>query len=61
MSSEDKGDKVELEESLINAVRERRFLYDKCDPSYKDKVKKNNAWEEIGSGIGLSGRNYEIA
>lgn len=52
----EKGEKVEFEECLINAVRERKFLYDKTDASYKDRNKKRNAWAEIAAGLEVSGK-----
>lgn len=32
---------------LIDLYRERKFLYDKREPDFKDNLKKDNAWQEI--------------
>ncbi|XP_071567132.1 uncharacterized protein [Temnothorax nylanderi] len=34
---------------LVELYRERRFLYDKSHPDFKDNELKSNAWEEISS------------
>ncbi|XP_077484267.1 uncharacterized protein LOC144094214 [Amblyomma americanum] len=41
-------------ELLINAVREHRFLYDKHSRDFKNRSKKDFAWEEIGQLFGLT-------
>ncbi|PIO14673.1 hypothetical protein AB205_0196470 [Aquarana catesbeiana] len=37
-------------ECLIRIVRQRPCLYDKDDPTYRDQIKKDNAWLEICRG-----------
>ncbi|XP_073461444.1 uncharacterized protein [Aquarana catesbeiana] len=37
-------------ECLIRLVRQRPCLYDKDDPTYRDQIKKDNAWLEICRG-----------
>jgi hypothetical protein len=38
----------EIEEMLIEKVRQRTFLYDTKWPDYRDQHMRANAWEEIG-------------
>ncbi|XP_077522940.1 uncharacterized protein LOC144133643 [Amblyomma americanum] len=46
-------------ELLINAVREHRFLYDKYSRDFKNRSKKDFAWEEIGQLFGLTRTQVE--
>ncbi|CAL8085993.1 unnamed protein product [Orchesella dallaii] len=41
------------EEALIEFVRDRSYLYDKRDPSYKDTIKTKNAFAEAGRVLGI--------
>jgi len=38
----------EMEEMLIEKVRQRTFLYDTKSPDYRDQHMRANAWEGIG-------------
>jgi hypothetical protein len=38
----------EMEEMLIEKVRQRTFLYETKSPDYRDQHMRANAWEEIG-------------
>ena len=38
----------EMEEMLIEKVRQRTFLYDTKSPDYRDQQMRANAWEGIG-------------
>jgi hypothetical protein len=38
----------EMEEILIEKVRQRTFLYDTKSPYYRDQHMRTNTWEEIG-------------
>jgi hypothetical protein len=39
---------TEIEEMLIEKVRQRTFLYDTKSPGYRDQHIRASAWEEIG-------------
>jgi hypothetical protein len=38
----------EVEEMLIEKLRQRTFLYDAKSPDYRDQHMRANAWEKIG-------------
>jgi len=38
----------EMEETLIEKVSQRTFLYDTKSPDYRDQYMRANAWEGIG-------------
>jgi hypothetical protein len=38
----------EIEEKLIEKVRQRTSLFDTKPPDYRDQHMRANAWEEIG-------------
>jgi hypothetical protein len=38
----------EMEEMLIEKVRQRTFLYDTKSPDYRDQHMRANTWEGIG-------------
>ncbi|XP_040360480.1 uncharacterized protein LOC121048335 [Ixodes scapularis] len=41
-------------ERLINLLRLRRFLFDMCDPGFKDTQLKSNRWKLVGKEFGVS-------
>jgi hypothetical protein len=43
---------LEMEEMLIEKLRQRTFLYDTKSPDYRDQHMRANAWEEIGKELG---------
>lgn len=47
-------------ELLIHLVKGFPYLYDKSDKSYKDIVKKENAWKAIAEGINCSGKVFNL-
>lgn len=49
--------KMSFEELLIDLVREREFLYNTRSKTYKNVLKRNAAWEEIGQILNRPG-NY---
>jgi hypothetical protein len=48
----------EMEEMLIEKVRQRTFLYDTKSPDYRDQHMRANTWERIGKE--LSSRDVRI-
>lgn len=47
---------MDIEEKLIELVRENKCFYDKRDASYKKNVKKEKKWQEIAMECNISGR-----
>lgn len=43
-------------EQLIEIVRNYPILYDLCHAEYKNFKKKNKIWDEIGKGMGKTGK-----
>ena len=48
----------ELEEMLIEKVRERTFLYDTKSPDYRDHRMRANAWQVIGKELKIKRKFY---
>ena len=46
------------DESLITAVSECPVLYDLTLKAYHDLTKRNQAWRDISSMLGVTGENY---
>jgi len=42
-------------ELLMEAVRKREILYVSTSKCYKNSARKNVAWEEVASEVGVSG------
>jgi len=49
---------TELEEMLIEKVRQRTFLYDTKSPDYRDQHMIANAWEGMGKELKLKRKFY---
>ena len=41
-------------ESLMDCIRKYRCIYNKSSRDFKDKKMKRNAWDEIGSSLGIA-------
>jgi len=52
---------AEMEEILIEKVRQRTFLYDTKSPYYRDQRMRANAWEEIGKELKIKRKFYVFA
>jgi len=48
----------EMEETLIEKVCQRTFLYDTKSPDYRDQHMRANAWEGIGKGLKIKRKFY---
>jgi hypothetical protein len=48
-----------MEETLIEKVRQRSFLYDTKSPDYRDQQIRANAWEGIGKVFKIKRKFYE--
>jgi len=48
----------EMEEILIEKVRQRTFLYDTKSPDYRDQHMRASAWEEIGKELKIKRKFY---
>jgi len=48
----------EMEEMLIEKVRQRTFLYDTKSPDYRDQHMRANAWEGIGKELKIKRKFY---
>jgi len=48
----------EMEEMLIEKVRQRTFLYDTKSPDYRDQHMRANAWEGIGKELKIERKFY---
>ena len=48
----------EMEEMLIEKVRQRAFLYDTKSPDYRDRHMRANAWEGIGKELKIKHKFY---
>ena len=48
----------EMEEMLIEKVRQRTFLYDTKSTDYRDQHMRANAWEEIGKELKITRKFY---
>jgi len=48
----------EMEEMLIEKVRQRTSLYDTKSPDYRDQHVGANAWEEIGKELKIKRKFY---
>ena len=46
---------LQTDEVLAATVQSYPFLYDKSDPGYKDKLRKENAWNAVGDATGYDG------
>ena len=44
-----------FDEILSESVRKYPALYDKTNPSFKDRMKKNNAWENVAEELNVEG------
>ena len=44
---------LEEDETLADAVRKYKVLYDKSMPEYKEKLTKSNAWRKVDKSLGL--------
>jgi hypothetical protein len=51
----------EMEEILIEKVRQRAFLYDTKSPDYRDQYMRANAWERIGKEFKIKRKFYVIS
>ena len=51
-----------FDESLSEYVRKNPALYDKRDSSFKDKIKKNNAWAKVAQVLDIEsgGKSYIV-
>ena len=50
---------LKAEEPLASAVEKYPCLYNKADPGYKEKDRRQNAWVEIENIVGLErGKTY---
>ena len=49
----------EMEEMLIEKVRQRTFLYDTKSPDYRDQHMRANAWEGIGKELKIK-RKFNV-
>ena len=43
---------LEEDETLADAVRKYKVLYDKSMPEYKEKLTKSNAWRKVDKSLG---------
>ncbi|KAH6926869.1 hypothetical protein HPB50_022638 [Hyalomma asiaticum] len=43
-------------ERLIELVRPHPYLYDRCEPEFKDVALKNQRWQLIGAEFGITGK-----
>lgn len=50
--------KAELENTLIEEVAHRRYLYDSSHPSYRIQAKKIEAWRDIAKKLGCDGKYF---
>jgi len=48
----------EMEEMLIEKVRQRTFLYDTKSPDYRDQHMRANAWKGIGKELKIKRKFY---
>jgi hypothetical protein len=48
------------EESLIENIREHKSLYDIFSVDYKDNNIHEEAWEEIGANLQISGKIFKF-
>jgi len=48
-------DKEGFDEILSQCVRKYPILYDKRDPSFRDKIKKNSAWNNVAEELKVEG------
>ena len=46
---------LQTDEVLAATVQAYPCLYDKSDPGYEDKLRKENAWNAVGDAIGYDG------
>ena len=46
---------LQTDEVLAATVQSYPSLYDKSDPGYKDKLRKENAWNAVGDATGYDG------
>lgn len=47
---------TEMEEALIEKVREHRVLYDTCLSEYRDQYMRQAAWKQIGEELQITGK-----
>jgi len=50
---------MNLNEQMIELVRDRKCLYNPRSAEYKDRGKKSKAWEEISLCTGLTGNIFQ--
>ena len=48
-------DKEGFDQILSLCVRKYPILYDKRDPSFRDKIKKNSAWDSVAEELKVEG------
>ena len=46
---------LQIDKVLAATVQAYPCLYDKSDPGYKDKLRKEKAWNAVGDAIGYDG------
>lgn len=46
----------EMEKILIEKVREHEFLYNTVAPNYRDPIIRQEAWDEIGKQLKITGK-----
>jgi len=54
------SNEIEKEAELIEAARERPFLYDLKTAGYKDPIMKMNAWSSIAAELNWTDGNYHF-
>lgn len=50
--------KADVNRDLIEGVRQHPLLYDQTNPDFKDALKKENAWQTIGTAFGKDGEVF---
>ena len=55
------GNAIVVDEKLAESVRKFPILYDKSSKDFKDKHKKERAWEDVAREVGFpSGKSFRI-
>jgi hypothetical protein len=51
---------IEMEQKLIDGVRDRPCLWDKSNDHYKNSKSKEAAWKEVGTLLNLDGMDLKL-